>query len=122
MFRRKNHTHRARREILDFTPMHRRNVQSMVGTVQREFLSTFSIIENDIETTACSDNELLQIPMGVTSTCRTARNVVKVIKTLDIERNVHATFDYAKVAALVVDNRDIYNLRFFPIHTANISY
>lgn len=101
------HANCARREILDFTPVHCRDVKPVVGTVQGIFGTLFAIVQNHVKAAACGDNQLTELAMGMAPACRSARNVVQVVQSLDIKRDEFAAFDNAQVATLVVSDRDI---------------
>ena len=75
MFRCKHHTDRTRREVLDFAPMHGRNIESVVGAIQRILGTSLAVIQNHIETATGGNNQLAEVPVSVAATGGAAGNV-----------------------------------------------
>jgi len=105
--RRENQTDGVRGEILEPPPDHRRNVQSVIGAVQRNDFSVCTIVELDVEAPGERDQELLELAVRVTASGFPARDVVDPVDAPDRERDMPLTLDEGEIAACVHDFRKV---------------
>jgi hypothetical protein len=96
--RSKTETYRARREVVQFTPDHRANVKTVVGTVQVESFLTSTIIQHYIEAAGYGDYELLKIPVGMTAAFRAPGDIVDVVDPTDIEEYMAPPLNKSQIA------------------------
>jgi hypothetical protein len=78
-----------------------------VWTIEEELFSPSTVIHNDGEAPRGCDHKLLKLLVGVASTYRSRRHIVKVVGALDGERNVAITFDESEIASLIHNLRKI---------------
>ena len=87
--------------------MHGGEIQTHEGLVEVNTLSDLPVIDGDIKTARCGDDELVQCLVRVTAAIGAGRDIVDVVDTLDVERDMTMTLDERQVAARVLDFRQI---------------
>ena len=75
-----------------------------------------SIIQDDVEASGHSYDQLLELPMPVAGTLGPARHVVEIVDSLDFERHVAGSFDEREITTRImdlgkVDNFAVLNIR-----------
>ena len=88
-----HHADSARGKILDFAPVHCRDVKAVIGTVQGILGSRLAIVQNHVKAAACGDNQLTELAVRMAPARCSAWDVVQVIHALDIKREEFAAFD-----------------------------
>ena len=81
-----------------------------------ERLARITVIKNDIKTPRHSYNQLMEVPVCVSSSRRTTRNIVKVIDTVELKRNTSPALHSRKIASFVVDNGKIQDMAVIQAH------
>jgi hypothetical protein len=81
-----------------------------------EQLARTTVIQDDIETPGHGNNQLVQVPVRVSSSRGTTRNIVKVIDTVEFKRNTSPALHRRKIATFVVDNGKIQNMAVIQAH------
>ena len=83
-----HHADSARGKILDFAPVHCRDVKAVIGTVQGIFGTRLAIVQNHVEAAASSNDQLTELAMGMAPAGCSARDVVQVVHALDIKNGM----------------------------------
>jgi hypothetical protein len=96
-------TDRARGEVVQFPPGHRREIQAEVGSVEVEALFAVAVLHGHVEATGDGDHELMQVLVGVPAAVGAAGYVVEVVNAPDLEGDVPAVFHVGEVAARIGD-------------------
>ena len=85
-FRGKHQAERPGREVIEFPPDHRGDVQPVERAVQVKPRPFATIIDGNIEASTRRNQELLEVPVGVPPAALTARYVIEIIHTPYPER------------------------------------
>ena len=102
-----DHAHRAGREVIELAPDHRADIESVVGAIEMKAGLVFAVVEDDVEAAGHGNDELMQRFMRMPSPLRSARHVVEVINTLDVEGDMLTAFDESEIASRIVDFGEI---------------
>jgi hypothetical protein len=104
--------YRTRGEIYQFPPDHGTNIQSVIGTGKVITFFLRSVVQNDIKTSGHRDDELLEILVRVRTSLGIARDIIKIVYSLDIERDMVPTFNKSQVPPVITDPGKIYYFTF----------
>ena len=74
------------------------------------------IVEMDVKGAGHRDDQLMQGLVSVTTAFGSARDVVQVVDTLDVERDVYLSFNECQIASGVVDPRKFNDLAVVDAH------
>ena len=101
-------TQRVCREVFHVSPGQGRDIQAVVGTIQGErFFFAGWRSHHYVKAAAESDNQLLLLPVRMPATLCTSRHIVGPKYPFDVKGYVVLILEKGKVAAGVLDSRQI---------------
>ncbi len=111
-----NHAYGSRGKVVNLSPDHRTDVKAVVTAVHVHHFAFAAIVEVNIKRSRHCDNQLVQLLVCMTTSFRAARNIVKVIDSLNIERNMAPAFNEREVSSRVVYSGKVNSLAAFNRH------
>ena len=106
-FRGKHQAERPGREVIEFPPDHRGDVQPVEGAVQVKPGPFATIIYGNIEASTRRNQELLEVPVGMPPAALTARYIVEIIHTTYPERYMPGLLDKRDVSPRIGNLRQV---------------
>ena len=94
----KNKTNRSRREVVELSPHHRTNVKTEIGSIKVKPLRLESIVKHHIEAARHGNDQLLQTLVSVRTPIGTTGNVIRVIDSLNVERDMMVALNKGQIS------------------------
>jgi hypothetical protein len=101
----KRQADRAAGEVIDLTPIHRRDIEAVVRTIEMKAAAVATVVDMNVEAARQRNEQLMQGLVGVATALGATWDVVQVIDSFDVERDMDPALDERKVSALVRDLR-----------------
>lgn len=96
---RQRHADRARCEIVNHPPHHGADIKAETGPVEMEDLLVLSIVQLHVETAGHGNKNLVEFLVRMARPADTLRDVVQVINTQNIERDMRGILDKSEFPA-----------------------